>query len=278
MSDSQVSVSAALGYAWSLWRSHWRQIWGVLALNGLACTVLCAGVFANDPQIQVAGVLGLLVTQYPTYGSIFRLAFAGDHPGQDHFALAHHGLQWRAIELKMLGAGALILLFSVILTILMVLILIGGLGGLLYAHSIPLSMVMKTGDPFDAAGADGQQLKDFGQTLIGFVLLVVGLRLSLAYAATADSGRVQVFRTWKLTRGNFWRLFLTTLVLELPSALIMWVGSAGANMAVGAKPAPLAPAETFLYSLVCGGWLGAAAMPLAAGVQAYFYRHLKTAD
>ena len=278
MSDSQVSVGAALGYAWSLWRGHWREIWGVLALNGLACTVLCAGVFANDPQIQIAGVLGLLVTQYPTNGSIFRLAFAADHPGEERFALAHHGLQWRGIELKMLGAGALILLFSVVLTILMVLILMGGLGGLLYAHSIPLATIMKTGDPFDAAGADGLQLESFGKTLIEFVLMVVWVRLSLAYAATADSDRVQVFRTWKLTRGNFWRLFLTTLVLELPSALIMGVGAAGTNMALGAKSAPLAPAETFLYSLVCGGWLGAAAMPLAAGVQAYFYRNLKTAD
>ncbi len=48
MSDSQVSVGAALSYAWSLWRSHWREIWGVLALNALGCTVLCAGVFAQS--------------------------------------------------------------------------------------------------------------------------------------------------------------------------------------------------------------------------------------
>ncbi len=66
-------------------------------------------------------------------------------------------------------------------------------------------------------------------------------------------------------------------MLELPSALIMVVG-AGAGLALDGKPAPLAPGETFIYSLVCGGWAGAAAMPLAAGVQAYFYRNLKTTD
>ena len=275
MSDSQVSVGAALGYAWSLWRTHWREIWGVLALNALACTVLCAGLFANNPLLMLAGMLGLVVTQYPVYGSIFRLAFASDHPGDERFSLAHHGLQWRRMELKMLGAGALVFLFSAALTVLLGLVQVFGLGALLYAHGIPLAQALKGDDPFQAAGAQGLQLHYISNSIMQLVLIFVWIRLSLAYPATADSDRVQVFRTWKLTRGRFWQLLIATLVLELPSALIMVVG-AGAGLALDGRPAPLSPGETFIYSLICGGWAGAAAIPLAAGVQAYFYRNTKT--
>jgi hypothetical protein len=226
---------------------------------------------------MLAGMLGVVVTQYPTYGSVFRLAFGPEHPGDERFNLAHHGLQWRGIELKMLGSGALILLFSIALTVLMALVLLSGLGALLYAHGVPFSQALKADDAFQAAGPEGLQLHVIGTSIMQLVLMFVWIRLSLAYAATADSGRVQVFRTWKLTRGNFWRLLATTLVLELPSALIMVVG-AGSGLALDGKSAPLAPGETFIYSLICGGWAGAAAMPLAAGVQAYFYRNLKTTD
>ncbi len=258
-----------------MWRSHWREIWGVLALNALACTVLFAGMFANNLLLMLAGVLGLVVTQFPVYGSIFRLAFGSDYPGDQRFALAHHGLQWRDIELKMLGSGALIFLFSAILALLMYVALLFGLGALIYAQGLPLPKLLQS-DPFQAAGAQGLQLHSIGNAIMQLALAFVWVRLSLSYPATAVSGRVQVFRTWKLTRGHFWRLFLATMVLELPSALFVVLGN-GAGLSMDGKPAPLEPGWTFFFSLACGGWAGAAAMPLAAGVQAYFYRNLKTA-
>ncbi len=112
--------------------------------------------------------------------------------------------------------------------------------------------------------------------IIQLVLAFVLIRLALYVPATADSQKVQLLRTWKLTRGRFWQVFLATVVLWLPSILIIALGS-GAGLSMDGKPAPLEPGWTFFFSLACGGWAGAAAMPLAAGVQAYFYRNLKTA-
>jgi hypothetical protein len=275
MSDSPVSIGAALGYAWSLWRSHWREIWGALALNALACTVLCAGIFANNPMLVLGGLIALLFTRFAVYGSTFRLAFAADHPNDDQFAVGNLGIQWRGAESKMFVAGFLIVVFFAILLMLMAFLLACVLGALLYSHGVTPADAMKLKDPFQAAGPSGLKVRDVGYSVMQLVLTLVGIRLSLSFPATADSGRIQVLRTWRLTRGHFWQLFFATLVLELPSALIMMIG-AGAALPLNGQPAPLAPGETFLYSLICGGWAGAAAMPLTAGVQAYFYRNLKT--
>lgn len=275
MSDSPVSVGAALGYAWSLWRTHWREIWGALALNALACTVLSAGIFSNNPMLVLGGLIALLFTRFTVYGSVFRLAFAPDHAGDDQFNVANLGIQWRGMESKLFLAGALMFVFFAILLMLMAFVLACALGAALYAHGVTPMDAMKLKDPFQAAGPLGPKIHDVGYSVMQLVLTLVGIRLSLAFPATAESGKVQMLRTWRLTKGHFWQLFFATLVLELPSALIMMVG-AGAALASNGQPAPLAPGETFLYSLICGGWAGAAAMPLAAGVQAYFYRNLKT--
>ena len=112
--------------------------------------------------------------------------------------------------------------------------------------------------------------------IIQLVMAFVLIRLALYVPVTADTQKVQLLRTWKLTRGHFWQIFLATIILWLPSLLIIGLGS-GAGLSLDGKPATLDPGWTFFFSLACGGWAGAAAMPLAAGVQAYFYRNLKTA-
>jgi hypothetical protein len=279
MSDSQVSVGAALGYAWSLWRSHWREIWGALALNALACTVLCAGLFAQNLQLIGLGALSFLATKYAVYGSVMRLAFGGEHPddpGYQHGAL---GLQWRRMELRMFGADVLLTFFLAVLAILLGLAIVAPVFAMVMnkGGTLPtgLSTTQQVEQLQQLIGPTGVTIVAVGELVLRIVLLFVIIRLSLYLPATAESGRISIFRTWKLTRGQFWRIFAATLVIGLPTVLIMSVG-AGAGLSLNGQPAPLAPGETFFYSLICGGWAGAAAVPLTAGVQAYFYRNLKT--
>jgi hypothetical protein len=282
MSDSQVSVGAALGYAWSLWRSHWREIWGALALNALAWTVLYAGSFAQDLRLTAAAAVAMLFTVYSVYGAIIRLAFAAEHPDDPRFRVGTMGLQWRGMELRMFGASALWLVFILILLLLLSIAVAAPVmgtmlsqGGLPAAPPKPLAAPMTLADMTKTFGPTGGMIMQVGLLVSELVLAFVVTRLSLYLVATGESGRISVLRTWKLTRGHFWQVFATSLVIGLPTVLIMSVG-AGAGLPLNGQPAPLAPGEIFLYSLVCGGWAGAAAMPLSAGVQAYFYRNLKT--
>ncbi len=277
MSDSQVSVGAALGYAWSLWRSHWREIWGALALNALACTVLCAGVFAQNWQLVAAAEAAMLFTVFATYGAVIRLAFGADHPDDPEFRLGAMGLQWRWTELRMLGAQALLIIFMLILALLLAIAVSAPAMAVLLSRLSTIPATFTQADVTRALGPTGMQVLNLASLGVQLVLMFVFTRLSLALVATGDRKKVSVLRTWKLTRGHFFQILAASLVIGLPTVLIMSVGI-GAGTALDGKPAPLAPGETFLYSLICGGWFGAAAMPLAAGVQAYFYRNLKTGD
>ena len=276
MSDSPVSVGAALGYAWSLWRTHWREIWGALALNGLAWTVAYAGVFTGNGDIGLAGQIGLLMTTYPVYGAVMRLAFAADHPDDPEFRLGSLGLQWRRMELRLFLANLLLVAFLALVLIVAVGLVIVLLGAVLAAklagHGPITPAMMKSANLSHILGPD---LPVVAVTVVLFVLLFFIVRLGLYAAATADSRKIVVMKTWNLLRGHFFQFFAATMVLSLPTMLIMGVGG-GAGLPLAGQPSPLGPGETFIYSLICGAWAGAAAMPLSAGVQAYFYRNLKT--
>lgn len=276
MSDSQVSVGAALGYAWSLWRSHWRQVWGVLALNALALTVFYAGLFAQDVRLTAAAAAGMLFTVYSVYGAVIRLAFAGEHADDPRFQLGTMGLQWRGMELKMLGASLLLAVFVFILSVLLVIAVMAPVIGTVLSKGTALPTPPPTALTFEDLeklfGPTAAEIMRIGILVAQLVIMFVVTRLSLYLVATGESGKVSVLRTWKLTRGHFLQIFATSVVIGLPTVLIMSV----ASLPLNGQPAPLAPGEIFIYSLICGGWAGAAAMPLSAAVQAYFYRNLKT--
>ncbi len=275
MSDGKVSVGAALSYAFSLWRTHWREIWGALALNGVACTVVCAGLFADNLNILLAGGVGTLLTTYSVYGAVVRLAFAADHPDDPDFRLGALGLQWRRMELRLFGAHILLIIFLVVLGLLLAIVLAAPLMAMMMTRGGPLPTTFTQADLLRLIGPNGAAALEAGVTLMQMILLFVVIRLSLYLPASAESGRIAVLRTWKLTRGRFWQIFAATLVLTLPTMLIMSLGS-GTALSMDGQPARLAPGETFLYSLICGGWAGAAATPLTAAVQAYFYRNLRS--
>src|SRR5579862_4864533 len=98
MAEGEISISGALSFAWTLLSHNWRAIWGVLALNALSWTVLFAGLFANHPQLVLAGGLAFLITNYPVYGAIFRIA-SGRGEQESDAKPGAHGLQWRGTEL-----------------------------------------------------------------------------------------------------------------------------------------------------------------------------------
>jgi hypothetical protein len=109
MAERETSIGGALGFAWSLVSQNWRAIWGVLALNALAWTVLFAGLFAARPELSTAGSSALIVLKYPLYGAIYRLALPAEARDRDpDLHLGPLGLQWRPVEFRIFIADILL--------------------------------------------------------------------------------------------------------------------------------------------------------------------------
>ncbi len=285
MAEGQVSVGASLAYAWTLWRENWRSCWGVLALCALAWTVFVAGQFAGNGDLQQVGFLGVLLTQYPLFGAMFRAARGAPDDSDPDSRPGTLGLQWRRMEFRLVVADLLVSAFVLLIAMLFLLAFFVVLTGVVLSRGMDAQALQAA---MPAAGATAQQAEAAWERLFGpnvataaqliFLLIVtlvplfLSIRLSLSLPASALSGRIAVLRTWRLTRGQFWRMFVPMIAVRLPlllSVLVAWSGAAAGGAATS-----LPPEEVFAYALLSGVLVGAVTMPLTAGLQAYFYRRL----
>lgn len=275
MADSQISLGASLAYGWRLWRANWRAIWGVLALGSLAETVYLAGLQVSNFSLIVAGVLALLVTQPMLFGALFRIAFADRHPGEAEFGPGHAGLQWRAMEWRLLGATALLNLFFMLI----------GMLGLLLVAAVADGIIARRGGPVSPAtpqailaalGQDGLTAASAVAAIALAVLIFFYIRLRLAFPATADRGKIVALEGWSLSRGLVGRLIGAWLIIEVIPAMFIQtlIGAAVSSGGHMSPAAVLAPPAAMAAALLMGIVMGGVISPIATGVLAYFYRTL----
>jgi hypothetical protein len=274
MTESRVSVGASLAFSWNLWVGRWRSIWGVLALTSLAATVYLTGDFAGQIKVEVVGMAAYLVVVLMTNGAVYRLAFAGRHGDDPAFTPGPIGVQWRAMEWRLLGASLLLALFFAIL-IAVAFVAVAGVAmgvamnkGEVAALTTPQALIA-------ALGPQGEMAVTILAAIAYVALIYVAVRLSLALAATADGGRIAVLKTWKLTKGQVWRILVSMLMIQLPvlfvSVIVAALARAGASGGMGLATEAMAPAGALSAGLVMGVLTGGVAAPLGAGVLAYYY-------
>jgi hypothetical protein len=272
MTASQVTIGAAIRYAWSLLSKNWRAIWGALALNGLAATVWAAGDLSQNPTLLAAAVPGMLMTTIMAYGAMYRLAFADRHADGALAAPAHHGLQWGAMEWRMLGS---LLLTAVFIGFLLILGLVGisiVLAGVLLALGVKPHSGMTMQEVFGPLGLHPQAAPALVLLVLLSIGVYLGVRLSLALPATADQRAVRVLRTWKLTRGKVWPLFAAALLIQLPVFIVGAWFAAGVMSMDGGGPAEAGPTSILIAAIAIGAPMGLFVTPMLAGVYAHFYR------
>lgn len=273
MSDDKVTIGGALGYAWSLWTENWRAIWGVLAFYALSTTILNAGQLAKDPRLIAAGCIAALIADFPTNGAIFRLAFAKEAGDRPDFRLGVLGLQWRAMEWRMLAASLLLAVFFIIVGMLAAVAILSVILGLEMARGVPFTTKVDAAQLAALLGPTGQAAISLVFVVMFAVLAFLTVRLSLVMVASAVSGKVEVLKTFPLTRGRFWTIFGLRLALWLPAVLLgaLLLGGLG-----GESGAALPPGPAFAIALVMGVFSAGVLAPLLAAAMAYFYKNLRT--
>ncbi|HEX8233555.1 MAG TPA: hypothetical protein VF559_09460 [Caulobacteraceae bacterium] len=269
MREAKVTVGGAVGHALSLFAAHWRALWGVLALNALAATVTAAGRLTLNPLLLGVGVVMTGLFGLMLYGALYRLAFADRHGEDPEFRPAQLGVQWRRTEWRLLLA---LLLQGVALGFIALLLLLAAaavLFGLFTAQGIDPAATFKA--PIDPSKLDPRALLPLALAQLAVLapLVYVGLRLSLVMPATADRKAVQVFRTWKWTRGQVLRILMAEMLMVLPFLLLNSL--AGRTLA---EAAGLSAGEAMATAVALGIPSGAVLAPLSAGLAAYFYRNL----
>jgi hypothetical protein len=251
-------VMAAIRAALHDWPAAIKATWGALLLYALAAGV--AARYGGSPFTAPVATIAHVVTASLAYGALYRRAFGRD--------LGPFGLQFGAIEARVLGSSALVglvLLFAGVLAF----ILIG---------CVVLGVVMATNPVGFNAGSE----VDWRAALAGPVgiavtpvpllclagLVWLGLRLILAPAASVAEHRLRALAAFPYTRGAAFGLFILALALGAPMLL-----ASGAAAAIGRLPG----APHWAASAALGAAFAFYAAPLWTGALTHVYQRQRPA-
>lgn len=283
MADFSVSDAAFAGFRFIKEKPLTILVWAVayvvlmvvlfgvfFALAGAAFLPLISNpqAFENNPQqflqslpglfgaIAVFAVVGTLAGGV-VYAAVYRAFLRPEEGGLGYF-------RFGADELRLLGAYFLLLLLYL---------------GVSIVGAVPVAGLAVGG------GEIGQGLSGL-LNLVKFCLLAWGaVRLSLALPATFATRRIALGESWRLTKGQFWKLtgayllagaMLFAAYIAVVVLIVGIGGAAFAGLAAGANPAqvlttsiPLLIALGLVYPVVAP-----CAMVVMIGPTAFIYRAL----
>ncbi|HUZ12481.1 MAG TPA: hypothetical protein VMU93_06515 [Caulobacteraceae bacterium] len=158
-------------------------------------------------------LIGTLAT-----GALYRSVLAAEHPDDPRFAVGPGGLQWGALEWRVLGANLLVALLLAIVAALAFIVWVIGLAALAAAHQLDIAALQ---------GAQSQGLAALAHLISGpawavtaavlapaaALMIYLGVRFSLLALQTADLGRLDFGRAWGLTRGAAGAIFVALVVI-----------------------------------------------------------------
>ncbi|AZS20549.1 MULTISPECIES: hypothetical protein [unclassified Caulobacter] len=246
MTEGSAGVGATLRAGLSDVGGAVRDCWGALALAAMLS--MTASALPSGARFVVALVAGVIAQ-----GALFRRAFAR--------AGGLKGLRWGADEWRLLAAQLMILgLFVLIGSIL--LIIVGGVA-LGVARTAAPNFDPSTSEAWRAAFAQAGPaglIVAIVPLASLFILIWLGLRLSLSAPATVDQAGVRVLSAFPLTRGRTHILLVVGLAISVP--VIVLSALLGLAPGQGAVVTGLMAVCTYFY-----------AMPAWTGALAHFYRH-----
>ena len=240
------------------WPAAIRATWGALTLYALAAAI--AARYGGSPFTAPVATTVHVATASLAYGALYRRTFG--------LPLGPLGLQFGLPEARVLGASALVgivLLFASVLAF----IAIG---------AIALGLVMAVNPTGFNAGSEADWRTAFSGPLGFFValppllslagLIWLGLRLSVAPAASVAEDKLRALAVFPTTRGAAFGLLIIVTILGAPMLL-----ASGAAAALGRAPG----APHWLASAALGAAFAFYAAPVWTGALAGVYQRLRPA-
>jgi hypothetical protein len=261
-----ISIVEGLRSALGLLARAWRRAMAALAVAVGAGWLYLGLRWTGNGSLAAAMLPISLLAVVMAQGALYRLAFEEHRQGGPAERIGPGGLQWGAVEWRLLGMTLLLALLLTFLLLLMMVALIAVAFGFASA----------------GAGFVVAQPQSWGHALHGLGGLIVlallvaelagfgwfAMRLCLAAPATVDCGRIQVLSAFGLTKGRVWRILGSMLIIALP---LFGIGAVMEAALQGRAPAgPGIWVCSLLYS-VGGVFLY---LPLMVGLLTYLYRRL----
>ncbi len=271
-----IAESAAAGL--KFFTENCRRILPACGALGLAYGFYFYGlaIAQAEPGASALAFLGsaaVLILMILLGASFYRLALRNEFPGP-------LGLKFGPDERAYLGAS----IWAAAPMLLIAFVALFGLATIL-APDLQASGMTPQQAANDQAFMESLAQKHAGPVALIFLVaavlvLWISLRLSLASAASVDSGKVKVWSTASWTKGNIWRIFGAILMLMAPLSILMMVIQSIVALAVGVNPdqaqSGAAPASlgVALYGFAYGFTSALAIAPMA-GLASYLYKGLR---
>ncbi len=232
MSDvlpGKVPILESAGVGFSYLKTHWAK-WlpaiGILSLiagwhewrvlGSTSLNFVSIGTFCVWQLVNIMMVAGV-------YRDALRKEFA-----------APLGLTFGRDEVNLVGVFLCFFLIFGVSGFFVAFILTAALFGLVANAGLDPSLADSNPEEFsrqlvEAMGSAGGLLVLLIGITVLFAFLFTLIRLTLAHVATVARGRILIFQTWAWTKGNFWRIFATLLLIGLPIGLIGGIVSSVLN-------------------------------------------------
>jgi hypothetical protein len=270
MTENLMDPSHPVGFVLDVWRRTVVSAWAALALYAAIYVAVLIG--HPPPAVAAALVLAEVLVAAVVQGAQMRLGLG---PGGDTArfgGLGPAGLQWTAVETR-------ILLSRLLLMLVVILLLVAAVFCMALAAAVTLAMSAAPSGVMPGQTPPGAE---FFHTGAGAAMIVTGLsfaaatvfvltRLALSGPATVDQGGVRVFATWPMTAGlRPWRLLVWCPVLNI---LVFGLGFA---LHSGEQTGALHGASATIASLAYALFTAFIETPMSAGVSILAYRRLKS--
>jgi hypothetical protein len=274
----KVRVGEAIGASFRFVGEAWTKAWGVmLLLVVVACAAQVAE--ASNPGAPLIPLLSAPVALFVTTaaaGALYRLRFAGDHPGDPAFAAGPAGFRWTGLEWRVMGANLLVGLLIAVLLFVVFIIWAIALGAIIGSSPPELDSIENGSQAEKTAALLRLMAGPVGvvsaviliPTLLG--LFYLGVRLILFTPMAAETGSFDFAKAWTLARGAMLALILGAILIYFVEALLGFAVGASSQF-VATKLGAAASGRT--WANIIGQTLSATInTPLLAGLVLYVYR------